>query len=473
MRTLYHLIGGLLFGLLFPYSLQAQLPNHDFESWTYDQYYEEPTGYQSSAVQTYWATQAANVKKVAGYQGFGVRLETAIVPDGTLQGALYLGGPGGQGLSGGYPYTDMPDSLVFRARYHTSPGDTALIGLIFSQAGIPFAFHVFSVAGTQNNFVRHSFPLQPFIFTPDSVILIVFSSQPDHEPDVDTWIELDEFQLINATQQLPNASMEDWTSFGSEEPDEWFSSNVFNISQGQAPMVTRTTEAYEGDYAVRIETFEISMNGQDTSLFGFILLNGRIGEGGPGGGIPYPLSTLMPRLGGYFKYDPVGSDSALVLLQFRKYNTLTQQTDTVADFTFLLPPKAIYSPFQFTMELPEMPDTVLIGFAASNLMNQGSPNPAAGSVVILDRVTFGDPVQSIDLLVEAKIRLFPNPAKETVILDTGGQALEWVKVFDGKGQFLPVRLDGRELDVSALAPGWYLVQIRTREGAFWRKMVIY
>ena len=81
-----------------------------------------------------------------------------------------------------------------------------------------------------------------------------------------------------------------------EEPDDWFTSNVLSLAMGEAS-VTKSTDSYEGTYAIRIEN---KMNFYEDTL-GFIT-NGTMGEDNPIGGMP--IDSTPDKVTGYYKYMP-------------------------------------------------------------------------------------------------------------------------------------------------------------------------
>ncbi len=467
MRKLH--FAGIIAGVLFSALAYSQIPNAGFESWTYQSLFEHPNGYLTTALQTYFYGQSPNVTKVDGASGYGVRLETVAAEEGTIFGGLFLGMPGSGGLQGGAPFTGMPDSFAIRLRYDIQPGDNATIGLFFKKAGVPIFSQSWPVSGNLADFTRFSFPLNAFPYAPDSVAMVIFSSDPG-SAQAGSWIEIDEMELVNSAEQLPNSSFEFWTDEGSQEPETWWSTNAFNLFFGESPKVTPSFDCHSGTFAVRIETFRVDLGGGDNT-YGYVLLNAHIGDGGPVGGVPYTLSTLNPEISGYYKYAPVGSDSALVYAQFSKYNTSTQQTDSVGIFFFFLPLAPTYTPFAFQPALSILPDTVLIGFAASDV-RPGAPHAQTGSVLYVDDVKVSDPVGVIEMMPEEACRVYPNPSAGELWLDFGDLEVLSVQVCDLNGRLVtgvqapqsPLRLN--------LPAGCYVVRMTGSSGVVAKRVVV-
>lgn len=61
-----------------------------------------------------------------------------------------------------------------------------------------------------------------------------------------------------------------------------------------------------------------------------------------------------------------------------------------------------------------------------------------------------------------RITVYPNPATDVLMLDLpSDQRITQVQVINGQGQVVEVPFAGRSLDLSATAPGYYMVRIRT------------
>jgi hypothetical protein len=68
------------------------------------------------------------------------------------------------------------------------------------------------------------------------------------------------------------------------------------------------------------------------------------------------------------------------------------------------------------------------------------------------------------------IKLYPNPAKDTVTI-TSTVAVQNIRCIDAIGRHMVVPYKNKELDISALAAGSYVVQVETALGRFQQKLV--
>lgn len=98
---------------------------------------------------------------------------------------------------------------------------------------------------------------------------------------------------------------------------------------GPGPLTTdSTSDAYEGSYAAKLITGTFSPMGEPILIPGLVGTDSldipnatiRVGK-------PYTLKPLKFR--GYYKYAPVGGDSALISVLLSKYNTALGKRDTI------------------------------------------------------------------------------------------------------------------------------------------------
>ena len=194
------------------------------------------------------------------------------------------------------------------------------------------------------------------------------------------------FACIAATanaQTIPNGNFETWNTVSYNYPQGYpFNSNYDVLYRRQSSLpfnVEKTTPAYHGNYAIKLSTVAAV---SDTAIGYFI--NSNPNNGDPmtwRGGMPY---TEKPTgIKGYYKYNVATGDSGLVFAVFSKGG--------INIGTYMLPIGAIHSdyvPFNFTFNPPltQVPDSVIFGATSSNIMKK--ENGVAGSVLILDNVSF-------------------------------------------------------------------------------------
>jgi hypothetical protein len=75
------------------------------------------------------------------------------------------------------------------------------------------------------------------------------------------------------------------------------------------------------------------------------------------------------------------------------------------------------------------------------------------------------------------LAVYPNPAREVVVVESRGAALETVSLWSLSGQVLrevsnPHPVNRLQLDLSGLSPGVYVLQVKGQEKWFWKRVVI-
>ncbi|MCD4665492.1 MAG: PCMD domain-containing protein, partial [Bacteroidales bacterium] len=318
------------------------IQNSGFEDWTNQVLFEEPDQFTSSNILSYPSIGEPNVTKTTdAYSGnYAVRLETVAVDEESLTGAIFIGEPGDEAVIGGVPFTERPDSIKGYAKYNVPAGDTAYVLALFKKLGIPLGICLVPFVGEQTEYQQFSMAVQWLnpILSPDTLATGVLSSSMFSEPIPGSWIIVDSIHFVGASTPYPNGSFEDWNTFSSEEPDNWFTSNIFTLLAGEAS-VTKSEDSYEGNFAVRIES---TLTMWDDTLG--LVTNGTFGDDGPMGGMP--VDNIPDVLSGYYKYTPVGPDTALAAIALYHYNETTGMTETLEENLIKLPAAEDYTYFE-------------------------------------------------------------------------------------------------------------------------------
>lgn len=446
----------LLAGIAASCGVFAQQPlNPDFENWTIQTLYEEVDSMVSTNNQMYLQTQTSNVKKVtSGFHGtYAAELTTIATTSDTTFGGLFIGTPGPGGISGGIPYTGQPDSISAYVKYNIQPGDTGIIIIGFKKNGTLLGFPGTYVLGTQTSWERISFATNlPPAPAPDTMFAIIISSKFDAPRYPGSMLTIDSITLMNTSQPFPNNSFEDWTAVNIEEPDDWFSINVMTAPNGPYPVV-KSTDSYSGTYSCQIDNILTPWG--DT--LGFIT-NGRLGANGPEGG----MATWMnpAKVTGYYKYAPVGSDTALGMAISYK-NQVAVDSNQV-----LLPATSVWTYFEMPLAYNGWPisDTLNIAFAAGNPDDNYS---RIGSRLMVDSINVVYHPAGIDLPGNQLAHsLYPNPMKDIGILEVvlAGASYDLViRDVSGKTVIKEVNItDSRHvIDASNLEYGVYSYTIQS------------
>ncbi|MDX2248149.1 MAG: T9SS type A sorting domain-containing protein [Bacteroidia bacterium] len=467
----------ILLSVSFYLTSSAQILNSSFENWKTDTLYYLPQTFHTGAYGlSYLFTGQTNVSRISGCDGFGVRLESISNGTDSLPGFIYTGKPGFEIEGGGIPYTGMPDSISLCLRHDIVPGDTGLIVLFFQAAGSFVNIALFPLTGSSgSNWTTTTFDLDTFIVQPDTLIMLVTSGNFDKALP-GSWVEMDNISFIGTTEQIANGDFESWSVIADEEPEDWSSPDPIIVAVGGTPTVTRDDDAFEGSAAIKIETRILPF--EDTLA---LITNGIIDENGISGGKPYTSSGKPSNLGGFYKYLPVGNDTAFAYMVFSVYNGFTGQTEILGTFSQKLPPSAEWDYFEVPVDLSGAilnPDTVLIVFSSSDADNLVSAaTVGVGSTLFLDALAFDLTDGITDWADTHKLTLFPNPA-------TTDLGIEWemngspkdmnIALYSASGQKVHQQnnlksLSGKNhysLDVSNFSAGVYILQLSDSEGAF-------
>jgi hypothetical protein len=174
-------------------------------------------------------------------------------------------------------------------------------------------------------------------------------------------------------QTIPNGGFENWTTTQYEEPTGFQTSNSKNNGPQNPGNVIKTTDAHHGQYAIQLNTVLI---GGDTSFAYFA--NGDPGQNPPQGGIPYAQKPTGIRF--YYKSNIVGTDSAIVLVMFKKAGA------SIGNYFYKIgASQSSYTLFSQSFSLTTTPDSVVFGMASSNAFNsKGIP----GNMFQVDSISF-------------------------------------------------------------------------------------
>lgn len=454
MKTFFTLLIFMGFSMV---SRAQTISNSDFENWTTTNLFEDPQGLSTTNLQSYFISSTPNVtKSTDSHTGtYAAKLETKIIGTDTIFAMISNGNLMGD-IGGGMPYTSRPDTFRFSAKYNVTGGDSAAAFVIFKAQGNFIGMSLYSFQGTSNSYVDFAVPITwilPAPIMPDSMLFIVISSNPDINPINGSWLIVDDIMLDNTP--IPGGNFESWIMHSYEEATSW---NSFNFISAIAPppYVTKTTDAYSGTYAMKITTTLFNDN-QDTLAH---ITNGRMQYDDFSGGM---ATMLNPRkVTGYYKYTPVGFDTALVAL--RAYGFDNQGVYQNLDNNLIkLAPASSYTYFEINLNYTNWPriDTLGIAFASSNIYD-GQQWAKEGSVLIIDSLNVEYyPVGMAENQPEKQAVVYPNPASNTIHFDlkTPENSL-YILVLNIEGQeIINQKLNGNSLNVSALPSGIYFYQI--------------
>ncbi|MCD4683466.1 MAG: T9SS type A sorting domain-containing protein [Bacteroidales bacterium] len=478
MKSKLYLV--LLLIPVFSISIGQTISNSGFENWSVQDFYEEPDFYATTNFASFTTAGIPNVIKTtdAISGNYAIKCETINTTEGPISGAAFIGSIGMEGVAGGLPFTERPDSLKGFAKYNVVGQDTAYVAVLFKLFGAPLGICFIQFIGTQNSYEAFSAPVQWLIpiISPDTIAIGVTSSTIFGAPEPGSTITVDNLTFVGDDAVFPNGDFEDWTDYSSEEPEDWFTSNLLSFYTGQTP-VTKTTDSYEGDYAIQLES-SLTFWG-DTLAF---ITNGTFGDEGPEGGMP--VDSVPDKLSGYYKYEPVGPDTAVAAVTLYYHNPNSGNTSMLEESWIQLLPTSTYTYFEIPVDyfaLPE-PDTVNIAFASSNLDFENG-YIGLGSTLYIDalEMTYKEHITSVNTKdINSEHNFYPNPASEKVFIDLYSlinQEVD-VRIMDSYGRIVyqsNEKIEGNQtfnFDVADFEAGVYFYMIENGSKIYKGKFIV-
>lgn len=445
----------------FSIATQAQtVLNGGFENWNTTPY-EDPTSWYTpnQQVMVYYGISPV-VTKVTGFSGQAIRMETTQTGQDTV-GAYFTNTPGDPtNGEGGVPYSQQPTSLTGYYRYSLGATDTALILVIFKKSGAVIKTEIFKIRGTgsQSAWTSFTYPISVGS-APDSVIFAAASSNLISNIGVlpGSFLELDQLMFAGSgiTQQMPNNTFDNWTNKSFDRPISWDMSNIG---------VTRTTSAYAGTYAIKIENIDEGGG----NIFPCGITNGYYTDNGSKGGRPF-VST-QDTLTGYYKFTSSGIDTGTVYIQVKKNGSNIWGTS----YDFLA--AANYTYFSIPLGPFTTSDSIMIDFASGKWP---FVDLTAGSALYIDNVQLkSSPLGMNKLFGTEGSSVYPNPVNDnlTVALKVNLSGDMHIGIYDALGKqvkSLVMNNPGAlfNVPVEELTPGIYFYEVRNGETVIRNKFI--
>lgn len=366
------------------YTGVSTVPNFNFEVW--NQFNDQILNnwYNTGSVEPATSYNATTAVQLQGGQNDNV-------------GAILYGIPGQTGLEGGIPFTARPDSLHFYAKYDIAFGDSALAILMLKKMGTPIAFHQWKIGGNSGgNFEYITFPID-YLSTddPDSLILAFTSADPfSGSANAASIMTIDDVSFYGTSDNVPNNDMESWSTETRNKAASWVSADDFYNSSTNY-MVERTTDAYSGDYAVKVSNLT-----QENNDFGRLRVGDSLNNWLPA----FPVDFNHEKLYGFLKFTPDAGDTLFARVAMFEDGTQTgwgelKFKDPITNYTMFEMPISYFG--------MGTADSCLIEF--SMFKNGGNPG---NSFAIIDNLSFDAvllPNVSVEEITANEVRVFPNP----------------------------------------------------------------
>lgn len=263
----------------------------------------------------------------------------------------------------------------------------------------------------------------------------------------------------------PNGGFENWsTVYTLQEPDNWQTLNFVSLNPPNPLSAFKATgiDKHSGNYALKLKTVYFDNNpfpsdiGDSTGA----IFTGKITLSPFAYKYGFPYTDRPEKLEFWSKYSPVGGDTAGALVILKKWNGI--ESDTIAIGGVNINATNGYSPFQVDLIYysDELPDTAIIGFAASKTPLVARLN----STLYVDDVIFSGwvGVKESDKNAEL-VKIFPNPASDNVNILSSIEASDNIQVSDVTGKIVgryKIRNSEANINTKAFAEGIYIYEIR-------------
>lgn len=464
MKKIYSIITGML--LLISSGIHAQsIPNGQFENWNSNSF-DDLDFYQTSNYEVLARGLPFNAEKVADPQhlNYAIRLTTRANATDTMFGYFINGDPGT--MAGGMPISGIPTALTGYFKCNIMPGDSAILLMFFKAMGAPVAPPmVVKFGGVQTSYVPFSIPITGLMFPPDTVMLGAASSDAINNIQVaGSMIQFDNLSftgLANQPAQM-NGSFENWTVNTIYTPMQWFSFGDWDGSS-----ILRTTDKYQGNYAVELQTYAGDNNGNPVARNSMISTGNWVCQGSNcnlvGG---FPFANLNDTLVFHYKYAPQNNDTAFAEVLFKKNGSIF----SIIHYDLL--PASNYQQGVLPFNLFQAPDTAVVMFVSSGWND--TLMASVGSVLKVDDVYFKSqaPTFVVKWNMKNVFHVFPNPSSGKINLINTGSAMESYEVYNSVGAKVKEgSINANSATVEINEPGIYLLQVKI-DGVYTTKRLI-
>ena len=270
--------------------------------------------------------------------------------------------------------------------------------------------------------------------------------------------------LISLAQ--PNGGFENWTpEFSYENPDGWATSNFLALTTPPNPISTfkaTGVDRHSGNSALKIKTIFISNNpspGMIEDTVGLVF-TGKINISPPSYKYGFPYVARPEKLEFWYKYIPIGNDKGGARVILKKWNG--SGSDTIALGEMTISTAITYTLFQIDLIYysPEVPDSAAIIFSSSEDIN----NARVGSALYVDDVALTGWVRVEDQdIYTDKVKIFPNPASEVIIINAKIKEADNLQIQDGSGKIIGTyKIENyiANINTGFFAAGIYFYEIR-------------
>ncbi|MBI1221739.1 MAG: T9SS type A sorting domain-containing protein [Bacteroidetes bacterium] len=445
---------------------QTAIPNGNFENWDQTNFENPKYYFQTSNIQLLDRGLPFNCEKTTdAYHGsFAIRLTT--VGDNSNQMFGYFVNtyqPEGDPTQwhGGMPFDQNPTGMRGYFKSNIAAGDTGLIFVAFSKGGTNIGFYGYQFTGQQSNYTSFEFAFNPPLSqTPDSMIFGATSSNAlMNQMVVGSTLTLDSISLLGVSSQPAqlNGDFEEWTTTTVESVSKWYREGEWDT------IPQKSTDAYKGSYALRLETGLGHDNGQPRAYARSLSTGYYPQNCNPcdqlGG---YPFTNQTDTLVFWFKYVSAGGSKGALMYSVKNAGQV------IGGNYIELPQSASYQKMEIPIYVSQVPDTLVVQFQSARW--EDSIPSAVGSYLIVDEVQLKSAplTTAVTTPQRAEINVYPNPSKGEIFFDAReiipGSEMQIVFI-NSLGQMVQVTewTEARQaIHLEGLPKGLYFYQVNSQ-----------
>ncbi len=419
-------------------SMPQNIPNRGFEQWETQQLFEQPRFWLTSDIlgAIKGDTSLAVRKTTDAYSGSyalymeNLEYDQEVIPGFVFCKSRVAGDYPNLEFLGGFPFAEKPDSLAGYFKYKMEGNDTARIIVVFKKNGTVIDENWFLLYGQTDDYTRMAFKLDTLTEMPDTAIIGLASGTP-WDAVAGSYLYVDHLQFTGVTQTIPNGDFDVWDMLSYEDPVGWQSGNWVSALTKSDQMCYRTEDAHSGNYALLLKTVYLDFAEQNIG----IVSSGNLDINDISGGFPVKETPMV--ISGYYKYMPVGVDSAQAMVICSKWNDQTNSRDREIR-AFNLPPVPEYTFFSDTLKLGDVKvDTVNLVFTSGQVFS-GAGNSSPGSLLYLDDLWLGSKCSFADTTSLFDFHDTTICANDTIVLDPGSDYTSYLWSDSSTAQTLAV-----------------------------------
>jgi hypothetical protein len=298
--------------------------------------------------------------------------------------------------------------------------------------------------------------------------------------------------FVATAQNVPNNGFETWASPTTvEQPANWRTTddiiayfNGGNASNYNIGSVTKSTDVHGGSFAAKLTTVSVPANNGNVTLPGILIAGTKFGgpynlDGYPLGGVPYTSRPTQFQF--YYKLTGPAADSAVAVALFTSTSSIGKVTAIGSAVQVLAPTTGGYAaltlPIQYASSA--MPDSVRILFAS------GDANKiTVGTTLLIDDITFSGAPLAVraNADVQEQLTVSPNPSlngrfqlsapTQPMLAAAPYTVVDMLGRVVAKQPALAVPSPTRDVDLSGLMAGIYLLRVDSKQGILVRQLIV-